>query len=238
MRFFARVYNLGKGMLAQWVRRRENRNPAAVYEAAIQERLNRYQTLRAAAAGVLYVRGKLATQLENNSSELARLRRQLEIAVDRDDDTAALALLGHRDALSADVERLTRELAELDTEAEAAKRNLIGFQTEIERLRDEKTRMLARMANAKLRLQLRETLGGLATEADIQALDAVREHINRLVTEAQVNRDLGDGELAERLTRIREAESKASARAQLDELKKTRKRGLLPIVLPPVHAEA
>ena len=120
MRFFARVYNLGKGMLAQWVRRRENRNPAAVYEAAIQERSNRYQTLRAAAAGVLYVRGKLATQLENNSTELARLRRQLEIAVDRDDDAAALALLGHRDAVSAEVERLTRELAELETEAEAA----------------------------------------------------------------------------------------------------------------------
>jgi len=220
------------------VRRREHRNPAAVYESAIQERLNRYQTLRAAAAGVLYVRGKLASQLETHSTELARLRRQLEVAVDRDDDGAALALIGHRDSINAEVERLTRELSELDAEAEAAKRNLIGFQTEIDRLRDEKTRMIARMANAKLRLQLRETLGGLATEADIQALDAVREHINRLVNEAQVSRELGDGELEQRLTRIREAEAEASARAQLHEMKRTRGRGLLPMVLPRMAAEA
>ena len=238
MRFFARVYNLTKGLLTQWVRRREHRNPAAVYESAIQERLNRYQTLRAAAAGVLYVRGKLASQLETHSTELARLRRQLEIAVDRDDDGAALALIGHRDAITAEVERVSRELSELDAEATTAKNNLIGFQTEIERLRDEKTRMLARMANAKLRLQLRETLGGLATEADIQALDAVREHINRLVNEAQVSRELGDGELEQRLTRIREAEAEASARAQLHEMKRTRGRGLLPMVLPRMAAEA
>jgi phage shock protein A len=231
MRFIARVYNLTRGLLAQWVRRREGQNPAAVYESAIRERLDRYRTLREAAAGVLYVRGKLASQLEAQASELGRLRRQLEVAVDRDDDGAALALIGRRDAVAAEVERLSKELSELDAEAEAAKSNLIAFQSEIERLRDEKARMLARMANAKLRLQLRETLNGLSPEADIQALESVRESINRLVNEAQVSRDLGDGELEQRLGRIREAEAAASARAQLDELKKARKRTLLPVVL-------
>jgi phage shock protein A len=231
MRFIARVYNLARGLLTQWVRRREGENPAAVYESAIRERLNRYRTLREAAAGVLYVRSKLASQLEAQSGELARLRRQLEVAVDRDDDAAALALIGRRDAIAAEVERLSKELSELDAEAEAAKRNLIGFQSEIERLRDEKARMLARMANARLRLQLRETLNGLSPEADIQALESVREQINRLVNEAQVSRDLGDGELEQRLSRIREAEAAASARAQLDEMKKARKRTLLPVVL-------
>ena len=231
MRFIARVYNLARGLLTQWVRRREGENPAAVYESAIRERLNRYRTLREAAAGVLYVRGKLASQLEAHSGELARLHRQLEVAVDRDDDAAALALIGRRDAVATEVDRLSKELSELDAEAEAAKSNLIGFQSEIDRLRDEKARMLARMANAKLRLQLRETLSGLSPEADIQALESVREQINRLVNEAQVSRDLGDGELEQRLNRIREAEAAASARAQLEELKKSRKRTLLPVVL-------
>lgn len=231
MRFIARVYNLARGLLAQWVQRREGQNPAAVYESAIRERLNRYRTLREAAAGVLYVRGKLSSQLEAQAAELERLARQLEVAVDRDDDAAALALIGRRDAAAVEVERLTKELAELDAEAEAAKANLIAFQAEIDHLRDEKTRMMARLANAKLRLQLRETLNGLSPEADIQALDALREHINRLVNEAQVSRDLGDGELEQRLSRIREAEAAASARAQLDELKRARKRTLLPVVL-------
>jgi phage shock protein A len=231
MRFIARVYNLTRGVLTQWIRRREGQNPAAVYESAIRERSNRYRTLREAAAGVLYVRSKLASQLEAHSSELSRLRRQLEVAVDRDDDGAALALIVRRDAVAAEVDRLSQELSELDAEAEAAKSNLINFQSDIERLRDEKARMLARLANAKLRLQLRETLNGLSPEADIQALESVREQVNRLVNEAQVSRDLGDGELEQRLSRIREAEAAASARAQLDELKKARKRTLLPVVL-------
>jgi phage shock protein A len=231
MRAFSRLRNLLHGVFAQWVGYRERRNPAAVYEAAIQERAERYRTLREAAAGVLYVRSKLERQLETHSNELTHLHRQLEIAVDRDDDLAALALISRRDAAAAEVERLTSELSELTQEAAAAKANLIAFQGEIARLKDEKVRMLARLANAKLRLGLRETLNGFSTEADIQALEAVREHINRLVTEAQVHRDLGDRDLEKRLASIRDAEAAASARAQLDELKRARGRNLLPVVL-------
>jgi phage shock protein A len=232
MRAFSRLRNLLQGIFAQWVGHRERRNPAAVYEAAIQERVERYRTLREAAAGVLYVRGKLAKQLEMQSNELTHLRRQLHIAVDRGDDPAALALISRRDAATTEVERLTEELSELTHEAETAKANLIAFQSEIARLKDEKVRMLARLANAKLRLGLRETLNGLSTEADIQALDAVRDHINRLVTETQVQRDLGDRDLESRLASIRDAEAAAAARAQLEELKRSRGRNLLPIVLP------
>jgi phage shock protein A len=237
MRPLSRLRNLLQGIFAQWVGYRERRNPAAVYEAAIQERVQRYRTLREAAAGVLYVRGKLAKQLEMHSSELTHLRRQLEVAVDRGDDPAALALIGRRDACSAEVERLSEELSELTHEADTAKGNLIAFQGEIARLKDEKVRMLARLANARLRLGLRETLNGLSTEADIEALDAVRDHINRLVGEAQINRDLGDGDLEKRLAGIRDAEAAAAARAQLDELKRTRGRNLLPVVLREAVAE-
>jgi phage shock protein A len=84
---------------------------------------------------------------------------------------------------------------------------------------------------------LRETLNGLSTEADIEALDAVRDHINRLVGEAQINRDLGDTDLEKRLAGIRDAEAATAARAQLDELKRTRGRNLLPVVLREAVAE-
>jgi phage shock protein A len=232
MRLFARVQNLLRGALAGWLGRRERQNPEAVYEAAIQERSDQYTKLREAAAGVLYMRTKLAKELHFKSAELSHLRTQLEVAVERDDDAAALVLIGRRDALMAEVERLTGELNELTTEAEAAKKNLVAFQNDIARLRDEKIRMLARLANAKARLRLQETLSGLSPDADIRALEAVRDHINRLVTEVQVARDVGDPELERRLGNIREAEAQASARAQLDELKRARKRTLLPVLLP------
>lgn len=194
MMIFTRITNLLRGLLAQWMGRREHRNPEAVYEAAIHGRMEQYTKLRAAAAGVLYVRTKLSKELEAKSAELTRLRSQLDIAVERDDDEAALVMIQRRDACTAEVERLTGELNELTTEAEAAKKNLLSFQNYIARLRDEKVRMVARLANAKARLRLHETLSGLSLEGDIRALDGIREHINRLVTEAQMSRD-GDSEL-------------------------------------------
>lgn len=236
MRVFARMRNLLRGLMTQWLGRREQRNPGAVYEAAIHERMEQYGQLREAAAGVLYMRGKLSKELQLKSAELTRLRNQLEIAVDRDDDEVALTLINRRDALGAEVERLTGELTELTAEAETAKKNLTTFQNEIARLRDEKMRMLARLANAKARLRLQETLNGLSPDADIRALEAVRDHINRLVSEVQLARDAGDPELERRLGDIREAEANTAARAQLDELKRTRRRTLLPLVLP--HAAA
>jgi hypothetical protein len=72
----------------------------------------------------------------------------------------------------------------------------------------------------------------LSPDADIRALEAVRDHINRLVSEVQVARDVGDPELERRLGSIRDAEANSAARAQLDELKRARRRTLLPVVMP------
>ena len=235
MRVFARLRNLVRGVLAQWLGRRERNNPAAVYEAAIQERIEQYGKLRQAAAGVLYMRNKLSKELEVKAIELRRVGAQLDLAVDRDDDDAALALINRRDWLGAEVERVTADLAELTTEAEDAKKNLIGFQTDIERLREEKVRMVARLANAKARLRLQETLAGLSPDADIRALESVREHIQRIVEEARLNRDVRNGDLERRLGKIRTDEAESSARQQLDELKRSRRVNIaIPLLEQPV----
>jgi phage shock protein A len=223
MALFARLGNLLRGTLGQWLRRREHRNPGAVYEAAIQTRLAQYEKLRAAAAGVIYVRTKLGRELEAKTAALARLRPELDLAVERDDDAVALALIERRKALAADVDRLRTELAELATEAEAAKRNLVAFNGEIARLRDEKARMLARLAHAKVRLRLHETLSGVSADADVQALDSVRDHVNALLAEVELARELGDQELERRLGAVRDAEAAAAARAELEELKRARR---------------
>ena len=232
MSVVGRVWNLLRGLAARWVGRREQRHPDAVYAAAIEERVAQYAKLREAAAGIIYLRSKLAKELERESAELGRVRRQLEIAVDRDDDAVALHLIGRRDTLGAEATRLTAELTELTKEADGAKQNLIAFQREIARLREERVRMLARLASAKARLRFQATLNGLSPDADIRALEEVRDHINRLVAETQVSRDLGDTELEKRLGRIREAEAESAARAQLDELKRSRRGRLVPMVLP------
>jgi len=238
MRLFARLRNLLRGIASRWLGDRETGNPGAVYEAAIRERVAQYAKLREAAAGVIYLRGKLERELQLRSGELGRLRQQLDLAVARDDDPAALALISRRDVIGSDVERLTGELTELTTEADAAKRNLVGFQDEIVRLREERVRMLARLANAKARLRLHETLSGLSPEADIQALESVREHVNRLVAEVALVREGGDPELERRLGTIRDAEAASSARAQLEEMKRAKRAALVPLTLAPAAVPA
>jgi phage shock protein A len=232
MSILTRVLNLLRGLAIRWIGRREHRHPDAVYAAAIEARVEQYAKLRQAAAGVLYMRSKLARQLERESGELAHVGRQLDLAVERDDDEAALALITRRDVLVAEAARLEAELGELTREAEGAKENLIAFQREIARLREERTRMLARLANARARLRLQTTLAGLTPDADVRALEEVRDHIERLAAEARVNRELGDSELERRLGRIREAEAESAARAQLEELKRARRERLVPLVLP------
>jgi len=233
MGLLARLANLTRGLAARWMGAREAANPDAVYEAAIRERVAQYTTLRQAAAGILYLRSKLERELAQRTGELARVQHHLDLAVARDDDPAALALLARRDHLDADVERLAAELNELTAEAEAAKRNLIAFQDQIVQLREERVRMLARLANAKARLRLHETLSGMSPEADIRALEAVRDHVSRLVAEVALVREGGDPELARRLGVIRDHEATAAAHAQLEELKRTRRTGVAPMALAP-----
>lgn len=234
MKFVSRLYNLVRGTMANWLGGREQKNPAAVYEVAIQERLDQYVKLREAAAGVLYMRSKLVRDAELKSSALKALKRELDYAVDHDQDDVALALISRRDGLEAEVKRVTEDLAELNREAEAAKKNLIAFQGEVARLREEKARVLARLANARARLRLQETIKGLSPDADIQALEEVRAHVERLVAEAQISREVNDTELERKLEGIREAEANSAARAQLDELKRVRKRSLVPLNLDKV----
>ena len=236
MRFLSRVFNLLSGGLSHWLTGHERGNPGAVYEAAIQARLEQYAKLREAAAGVIYMRSKLAKEVEQKSAELKLLARQLDIAVERDEDEAALALITRREGLQADVARLSKELEELTAEADAAKKSLIAFQGDVARLRDEKLRALALLANAKARLRLQETIKGLSPDADIQALEEVRAHVDRLAAEVQVSREVADSELEKRLEGIRSAEATAAARAQLDEMKRAKKRALVPVSLPQTAA--
>ena len=109
---------------------------------------------------------------------------------------------------------------------------------QIARLKDEKVRTLARLANAKARLRLQETLSGLSPEADIQALETVREHVNRLVAEVALVREGADPELERRLGVIRDAEAVTSARAQLEELKRNRHATLVPMTIAPAAVPA
>ena len=220
MGFFDRLANVWKGFLSLWISDIESRNPEAVYEAAIDERVRKHRELKKAVSGIVYLRNKLSTELEAYNRELRDVMVQLPVAVEEGEDEVALVLIQKKDELTGQIEQLSAELKKVSDQAEEAKRGLISFQAEIEKLKREKDEMLAKKANAEARIQIQETLDGLSTEADIKALDGVRTHIEKLQAEADIGTEVQGDSLDSKLAKIREKAADASAKSQLEEMKR------------------
>lgn len=220
--FFSRLSNLWRGFLSVFVGNMEKDNPEAVYEAAINARKEQYKELKKAVSGIIVLRNKLAAELDDKSARIRDLDLQIQTAVEADEDDVALVLIQRRDELTERVTKVEVELQQAKDEAETAKASIVTFQAEIEKLEREKVAMLAKKETAEARIQIQETLEGMSLEADIQALDNVREHISRLQAEADVGAEIDDAGLDSRLKKIQQQAGTASARAQLDAMKKAR----------------
>jgi phage shock protein A len=217
----ARLLNLLRGIFAVWIRDGEHQNPRAVYEAAILERTQQYHTLKEAVAGILYMRNKLEAEIAERRAEIARLHDDVRRSVRRGQDELSLTLIAQKQALLEELERSERELEGLRGEAEEAKNNLVRFREEIRALVREKGRMLATLANAQARRRIQQALEGLSVDAEMRALENVREHIGRLATEGALEREIGDDEgLRRRLRAIRDEARSDGARRELEELKR------------------
>jgi phage shock protein A len=220
MGFFDRLANVWKGFLSLWISDVENKNPDAVYEAAIEERIKKHRELKKAVSGIVYLRNKLQAELEQKTTELAQVQAQIPVAVQEGEDEAALVLIQRKDELEASIQTIQVDLEKISAQAEDAKSGLIAFQAEIEKLKRERTEMLAKKANADARIQIQETLDGLSTDADIKALENVRESIQKRAAEADVGGEIRGESLDAKLTKIKAKTANAAAKAQLDEMKK------------------
>lgn len=226
---FRRFFNLIGGKCRRWMRAREARDPESVYEAAISGRIRRYQQLKSAAAGVIYLRSKLENELKQKVAEMREVEEEIGQAADLDEDRCALLLIQRKQVLSADCQRLSDELNDLTSEADEAKKNLMGFKGEIDQLKAEKVRMLARLKNAQARVRIQHALEQLSSEDDVRALEDVRESIQRTLAEAGVNRELASSDLDEKLEQIRRRNAEVKAQAELAEIKRRRRMPALPL---------
>jgi phage shock protein A len=219
---FARFRHLVSGMLSVWLRRTERQHPAAVYEQAINERTRQYRALKEAVAGILYMRNKLEAEINERRVEIARLHDDIRAAIRRGQDGLSLSLIENKQRLMEELEHAERDLEGVRSEAEEAKANLVRFRDEIRSLTREKGRMLATLANANARRRLNEALEGFSVDADMKALESVRDHIARAATEGQLDREIGGDDAArKRLRAIRDDVRHEAARRELEELKQS-----------------
>lgn len=220
MGFFDRLGNLWSGFWSLFLTNTENRNPELVYEAAIDERIKRHRELKKAVSGIVYLRNKQTTELETKERELHDINTQLPVALESGDDEVALLLLQRKNELEKAIEILKMEIEKVSVQAEESKQALLAFQGEIDKLRRERDTMLAKKATAEARIKIQETLDGLSTDADIKQLDNVRTHIDKLQAQADVGSEMKGDSLDARLKKIKEKTADATAKSQLDELKR------------------
>ena len=215
----SRLRNLIHGMFAVWIRDSERQNPRAVYEEAINQRTRQYRELKEAVAGILYMRNKLEAEIVERRAEVARLHDDIRRAVRCGQDDLSVRLIARKQLLLEDLERAERELEGVRSEAEEAKSNLVRFREEIRGLVQEKSRMLATLANAHARRRISEAIEGLSIDADMKALESVRDHVARISTEGALEREIGDATVRTRIRAIRDEVRDEAARRELKELK-------------------
>lgn len=220
MGFFDRIGNLWNGFWGLWISGKESKNPEAVYEAAIDERIKKHRDLKKAVSGIVYLRNKISTELETKERELKEVNSQLPVAIESGDDDVALVLLTKKNELEKALEQLKVDSEKVTQQANDAKDSLVAFQGEIEKLKRERDEMLAKKATAEARIQIQETLDGLSTDADIKALENVREHIHKMQAEADIGTEMKADSLDARLAKVKSKAQDATAKSQLEELKK------------------
>jgi phage shock protein A len=79
--------------------------------------------------------------------------------------------------------------------------------------------MLATLASAQARRRMSEAIEGLSVDADMKALEGVRDHIAHISTEGALEREIGDATLRTRVRAIRDEVRDEAARRELLELK-------------------
>ncbi len=217
--FFQRLGNLWRGFLSIWISNVEKEHPEIAYENAINSMVEKYSKLKSATAAIIRRREDIDERLKRSTKDLAQTELELNAALETNQDDLAVVLIQRKNALTADAAELKGDLETASKDADAAKQSLLNVQGEIRKLKAERDVMLARMQSAQARLRIQEQLDGLSVDADVKALDNVREHIKNKIAEANLGQELAGTSLDARLAALKTQAGDVLAKQQLAELK-------------------
>jgi len=217
--FFSRLANLWKGFVSLWISDIEKEHPEIAYENAINSMIEKYSKLKKATAAIIRRREEVSERLASQQKELAGVMNDLNVAVETNQDDLSVVLIQKKNVLEKDIADLKTDLDAASKDADSAKTSLMSVQNEIKKLKAEKDNMLAKMASAQARIRINEQLEGLSVDAEVKALDNVREHIKNTISEANLGSELKSTDLDERLKALRTQSGDVTAKQQLAEMK-------------------
>jgi phage shock protein A len=216
---FSRLGNLWRGFLRLWISDVEKEHPEIAYENAIDSMIEKYSRLKTATAAIIRRREETDERFKRATAELAQTEAELETAVDTGQDDLALILIQKKNALATEVTEMRVEMETAQKDADSAKQALLGVQTQIRKLQAEKDSMIAKMQSAQARIKVQGQLDGLSVDAEVKALDNVRQHIKTTIAEANLGKELSESSLDNRLAALKGQVGDVQAKNQLAELK-------------------
>lgn len=220
--FISRLANLWSGFVSLWITDVEKRHPEIAYQNAIDSMIDKYGKLKSATAAIMRRREDVTARLTSEQQELAAINADLNAALATGQDELGIVLIQKKNALEASIKTLEQDMEQARTDADEAKSSLIQVKSEIQKLKDEKDRMLAQMLSAEARMKIQNQLEGLSVDAEVRALDNVREHIKNTVAEAKMGSELRDSDLDVQLNKLRQSSGTITARQQLEEMKRVK----------------
>jgi phage shock protein A len=220
--FFARLGNLWRGFLSLWIADVEQSHPEIAYENAINSLVEKYTKLKAATAAIIRRREDASERFQQATKELTQTEAELGVALDTNQDDVSVVLLQKKNQLTSDIADLRTEMDTAQKDADSAKSSLMSVQAEIRKLKLERDSMLAKMQSAQARIKIQEQLDGLSVDAEVKALDNVREHIKNTIAQANLSKELSESSLDAKLAAVRAQVGDVQARQQLAELKAKR----------------
>ena len=219
---FGRLANLWRGFVSLWISDVEKQHPEIAYENAINSMVEKYSRLKTATAAIIRRREEIDDRFKKASADLAQTEAELTVAVETNQDDLAVVLIQKKNQLTSDINEMKAELDSAQKDADSAKTSLIGVQSEIRKLKSERDSMLAKMQSAQARIKIQEQIDGLSVDAEVKALDNVREHIKTTIAEANLGREMSDSSLDARLAALRNQAGDVQAKQQLAEMKAKR----------------
>jgi len=220
--FFRRLGNLWRGFLSIWISDVEKQHPEIAYENAINSMIAKYTKLKTATAAIIRRREDIDARNQKAKNDMAEVQAQLAAALETNQDDLAVVLIQKRNELEKELAELRGELDLAQKDADSAKSSLITVQSEIKKLKAERDSMLAKMQSAQARIKIQEQLDGLSVDAEVKALDNVRDHIKTTIAEANLGRELSESSLDARLATLSNQAGDVQARQQLAEMKAKR----------------
>jgi phage shock protein A len=216
---FGRLYNLWQGFLSLWITDVEKNHPEIAYENAINSMIQKYTQLKRATASIIRRREELDQQFQERSKELAQVESDLNTAVETNQQDLGLILLQKQKALSEHVTEIRSELEVAVKDADSAKTSLLQVQSEIKNLKAEKDRMLAKMQSAQARIRIQDQLEGLSVDAEVKALENVRENIKTTIAHANLGKEIAESDLDTRLKALRSKTGDVTAKSEWEKLR-------------------